>query len=193
MNSFNSIQKYFFYLSSVDSKQNVVPNIYIWTCNNIIKNDFISQGKLLVLYSWIFHNAPKSFCCKIFKVRLTVLGRLQVDKFKISALRFNVASSKWVYSYLMILTTRTSKDGMFSQEIVGTSIAVLQDLSQGPIYFNVFANDLISFINAKMYRSSRRRCSVKKVVLRNFPKFTGKHLCQRLSFNNVAGQGLQLY
>ena len=30
-------------------------------------------------------------------------------------------------------------------------------------------------------RSSHRRCSVKKRVLRNFAKFTGKHLCQRVS------------
>ena len=27
-----------------------------------------------------------------------------------------------------------------------------------------------------------QRCSVKKGVLRNFAKFTGKHLCQRLFF-----------
>ena len=32
-----------------------------------------------------------------------------------------------------------------------------------------------------------RRCSVKKGVRRNFTKFTGKHLCQRLFFNKVAG------
>ena len=36
-------------------------------------------------------------------------------------------------------------------------------------------------------RSSHRRCSVKKGVLRNFAKFTGKHLCLRLFFNKVAG------
>ena len=30
------------------------------------------------------------------------------------------------------------------------------------------------------------RCSVKKGVLRNFAKFTGKQLCQRLFFNKVA-------
>ena len=35
-------------------------------------------------------------------------------------------------------------------------------------------------------RSSYRRCSVRKVVLRNFAKRTGKHLCQSLFFNNVA-------
>ena len=35
-------------------------------------------------------------------------------------------------------------------------------------------------------RSSHRRCSVRKGVLRNFAKFTGKHLCQGLFFNKVA-------
>ena len=32
-------------------------------------------------------------------------------------------------------------------------------------------------------RSSRQRCSVRKGILRNFAKFTGKHLCQSLSFS----------
>ena len=36
-------------------------------------------------------------------------------------------------------------------------------------------------------KSSRQRCSVKKGVLRNFAKFTGKHVCQSLFFNKVAG------
>ena len=36
-------------------------------------------------------------------------------------------------------------------------------------------------------RSSHQRCSVKKGVLRNFAKFTGKYLCQCLFFNKVAG------
>ena len=35
-------------------------------------------------------------------------------------------------------------------------------------------------------RSSHRRCSIEIGVLRNFTKFTGKHLCQSLSFNKVA-------
>ena len=40
------------------------------------------------------------------------------------------------------------------------------------------------------YRSSYRRCSIKiseRGALRNFPKFTGKYLCQRVFFNKVAG------
>ena len=35
--------------------------------------------------------------------------------------------------------------------------------------------------------SSHRSCSAKKGVLRNFTKFTGKHLCQSLFFNKFAG------
>ena len=31
-------------------------------------------------------------------------------------------------------------------------------------------------------RSSHQRCSMKKGVLRNFTKFTGKHLCRSLFF-----------
>ena len=36
-------------------------------------------------------------------------------------------------------------------------------------------------------RSSHQRCSVRKDVLRNFTKFTGKHLCQILFYNKVTG------
>ena len=37
------------------------------------------------------------------------------------------------------------------------------------------------------YRSSHRRCSVRKGDLRNFAKFLGEHLRQSLFFNKVAG------
>ena len=37
------------------------------------------------------------------------------------------------------------------------------------------------------YRSSRPEVFYKKGVLRNFVNFTGKHLCQSLFFNKVAG------
>ena len=38
-----------------------------------------------------------------------------------------------------------------------------------------------------MYRSNRPEVFCKKGVLRNFATFTGKHLCQSLYFNKVAG------
>ena len=37
----------------------------------------------------------------------------------------------------------------------------------------------------KHVRSSHRRCSMKKLVLRSFTKCTGKHLCQSLFFNKT--------
>ena len=37
------------------------------------------------------------------------------------------------------------------------------------------------------YRSSHHSCAVKKCVLKNFPEFMGKKLCQSLFFNRVAG------
>ena len=42
-------------------------------------------------------------------------------------------------------------------------------------------------------RSSHRKCSVRKDVLRNFAKFTGKHLRQSFFFNKVASFSLQLH
>ena len=35
------------------------------------------------------------------------------------------------------------------------------------------------------FRSSHRRCSIKKCVLKNLSKFTGKHLCQGLFFDKI--------
>ena len=46
------------------------------------------------------------------------------------------------------------------------------------------------FLN-KIYKSSCPEVFCKKGVLRNFTKFTGKHLCQSLFFNKVAGLRLQ--
>ena len=40
---------------------------------------------------------------------------------------------------------------------------------------------------SKMFRSSRPKVFCKKGAIRNFTKFSGKHLCQGLIFNEVAG------
>ena len=42
-------------------------------------------------------------------------------------------------------------------------------------------------ILSKVTRNSRSEVFCKKGVLRNFAKSTGKHLCQSLFFNKVAG------
>ena len=51
----------------------------------------------------------------------------------------------------------------------------------------IFQQGSKCFVNLTSYRSSHRRCSVRKGVIRNFVKFTGKHLCQSLFFNKVEG------
>ena len=45
----------------------------------------------------------------------------------------------------------------------------------------------------KLFRNSHQRCSIKKDVLTNFAKFTGKHLCQSLFFNKVVGILVQVF
>ena len=61
-----------------------------------------------------------------------------------------------------------------------------------PEYFTC-SNHTNFELAAGFSRSSHRRCSVRKDVLKNFAKFTGKHLCQSLFFNEVAGFSLQPY
>ena len=51
----------------------------------------------------------------------------------------------------------------------------------------ITARDLLSFIVLLTYRSSHQKYSMKEGILRNFTKFTGKHLCQSLFLNKVAG------
>ena len=51
--------------------------------------------------------------------------------------------------------------------------------------FSFYCSTLYCMNYVHSYRSSHRRCSVRKGFLRNFAKFTGKHLCQSLFFNKV--------
>ena len=59
-------------------------------------------------------------------------------------------------------------------------------------------DSLVDFIGGKGLetltkgRSSHQKCSMKKDVLKNFTKFTGKHLCQSLFLNreNLLKKGL---
>ena len=51
----------------------------------------------------------------------------------------------------------------------------------------LFGSEFSKVIFFRTFRSSHPKVFCKKVVLRNFTKFTGKHLCQSLFFNKVAG------
>ena len=68
---------------------------------------------------------------------------------------------------------------------------ILQQLwNQLKLYFRLILLLLLSLRRVQFsdfLRSSRPEVFCKKSVLRNFTKFTGKHLCQGLFFNKVAG------
>ena len=49
-------------------------------------------------------------------------------------------------------------------------------------YFCWKATNIIDVSKGTKYRSSHQKCSLRKGVLRNFTRFTGKHLCQSLFF-----------
>ena len=52
---------------------------------------------------------------------------------------------------------------------------------------------VVDFWYVLTHRSSHQRCSIRKGVLKNFTKFTGKHLCQSLFLIKLKALGLQLY
>ena len=53
------------------------------------------------------------------------------------------------------------------------------------IVLNEITNSYCVKVIFVKFRNSHRRCSIKKGVFKNFSKFTGKHLCQSLFFNEV--------
>ena len=67
----------------------------------------------------------------------------------------------------------------------GNLICNEQELAE---LFNEYCTNTVEKSSSK--RSSLPEVFCTKGVLRNFAKFTGKHLCQSLIFNKVAGLGL---
>ena len=60
-------------------------------------------------------------------------------------------------------------------------ISVLAVVNSVKMYSMLYPGKLV------LRKQSSGRCSAEKGVLRSFRKFTGKHLCQRLFLNKVAG------
>ena len=58
--------------------------------------------------------------------------------------------------------------------------------SWGRIFLTCLSLKPVGWMRIKLFRSCNRRCSIKKGVLKNFAKCTGKHLHQSLFFFKVA-------
>ena len=62
-----------------------------------------------------------------------------------------------------------------------------KELLMYPNNGSIPVEDIENLVAMRPFRRSHRRCFLSKGVLRNFAKFAGKHLCQSLFFNKVAG------
>ena len=72
--------------------------------------------------------------------------------------------------YIIFIACLSIDVGVWNKLMPCSKIYVLRSLSKQRIHSTDQVGD----------RSSHQRCSIKKSVLKNFTKFTGKHLCQSL-------------
>ena len=79
---------------------------------------------------------------------------------------------------------------IFSKRFINHIISQLS-LETGRI-FCYLSKKHVSVFQTYLTRSSHRRCSIKKGALKNFVKFTEKHLRSRVSFNKVVGLRLSI-
>ena len=86
--------------------------------------------------------------------------------------------SQNIFIYNLLL--RLLKQFLFLRNAIFLSVTEI-------LYDKVLISSFFIFQTSTTFRSIYRRCSVRIAVLRNFAKFTGKHLCQNLFFNKVAG------
>ena len=56
-----------------------------------------------------------------------------------------------------------------------------------PLRYSLLPHNFIFKSPLNFFENFSKRCSMKSDALRNFAKLTGKHLCQSLLFNKVAG------
>ena len=91
------------------------------------------------------------------------------------------------------LSTRQSQRVKFLEIYLLSFIESIYYLESAVCIFKIITAVIICVVRKRsitgktLVRSSHRRCSIRKGVLRNFAKFAGKHLCQGLFFNKVTG------
>ena len=141
------------------------------------------------------------YCFENFKLKVAVFrGHLRYSILKISHKNFirkifiaGVCDNGWLLFFVEYFHYREYfhySQALGTQNSLGKFVSfAMKYVHEIPMFIMRVNCD---FVNSKVqeigwYRSSHRRCSVKKDVLRNFAKFTGKHLCQRLFFNSLAG------
>ena len=111
--------------------------------------------------------------CSNFNSLFTVVNVLTTHNIQSQYFGFSTfASTKNLHYYLPVIIFLILKYGVDTKAIVN----LFSYKKEG----SYFCRKILFTL-----RSSHRWCSVKKGVLSNFAKFTGKHLCQSFFFNKV--------
>ena len=103
---------------------------------------------------------------------------------------YEIFQTFWQYPILVTLhkKVRSNRPGVFCKKGVFENFAKQKCF---PVNFAKFSRTPPAAASEKLKAEAvPRRCSVKKVFLQIFAKFTGKHLCQSLFFTAF---GMQLY
>ena len=153
-------------------KVNLTVDICLWNYRKIL--GVVWQKNLKDSFQWGYCNimskaVPRMFCKKgiqkifakftrqnlCWRLFIMRLLRLHCRCFLVNLAKFQVC---W-----------TSRDCSF-WNIISLLKIILNSLQK------IFHNS-IPWNHAEIFRSSHQRCSIKKSIVRNFAKFTGKHLC----------------
>ena len=89
----------------------------------------------------------------------------------------------------VFLMALTSKEQLFIERSLYRRLLHNDHLPISSNFCKKISPQCYRLYNFPSFRSSHWKCSVRKGVLGNFAKFTGKHLWQSLFFNKVAGWG----
>ena len=134
------------------------------------------------LYFTLFREVLKSYKNQNYTVTLS----------KILSNYHNLSAVTIADYILKKYNSSSDKTVFFEKILLGLELIKYLDVLRVDfkLYMDRSVKQLLDTIYASKFsknRNSHPRFSLKKCVLKNFAKFTGKHLCQNLFFNKVAG------
>ena len=160
-----------------------------YLCTNCIKA--LKFSRLLIKFPTILF-VHVNCCFSPIPCVFIFIVKFKNRKFVYVGLRIHIIVLSWIYqeSYRLGVTwiknVRIKRDPSSCKRDRASPGWLFFHMTQTWKLHRIDHNGILSNVISRL-RSSHRRCSLKKGVLRNFAKFTRKHLCQRPFFNKVAG------
>ena len=115
---------------------------------------------------------------------------LYIETTALSSYMLKKRNSKYYNKTLSITDFEMNKQCWKQKDKFQVSMQFLENFSKEYISKICDLKELFGYTATWKYRNIHQKCSMKKDILGNFAKFTGKHLCQSLFFNKVTGLGL---